>query len=253
MSDSETERPLGNSEGQEAGGSGTRLHSLMAGMRYLVPDLAEALGPDTEVVLHDLNRLPNSIVAIAGNVTGRQEGGPATNLLLKLLRRGNTNNLLNARSETSNGRILRSSTLFLKDEEGRAIGCLCINTDVTDGLEIRNFISKHFIGIEAEEKSSVAKESSELFSQDVEELKREMVRKAVESVGVPVSLMRKDHKLQVTRALDEAGLFLIRGAAEYVAQALGVTRYTIYNYRDSVRASDELAEQTAPISLQDVK
>ena len=222
-------------------------------MQRLVPDLAEALGPDTEVVLHDLKQLPNSIVAIAGSVTGRREGGPATNLLLKLLREGNTNNFLNARSEISNGRILRSSTLFLKDEEGRAIGCLCFNTDVTDGLEIRNFISKHFIGIEAEEKGSVAEESSEIFSQDVEELKREMVRKAVDNVGVPISLMRKEHKLQVTKTLDEAGLFLIRGAAEYVAQALGVTRYTIYNYRDSVRVSDELAEQTAPSSSRDVK
>ena len=217
----------------------------MVGVQQLVPDLAEALGPDTEVVLHDLNQLPNSIVAIAGSVTGRREGGPATDLLLKLLRQGNTNNLLNVRSETSNGRALRSSTLFLKDEKGRAIGCFCINTDVTDGLEIRDFISKHFIGIEAEEKGAATKESSELFSQDVDELKREMVRKAVENIGVPVSLMRKEHKLQVTRALDEAGLFLIRGAAEYVAQALGVTRYTIYNYRDSIRASDALAEQTA--------
>jgi predicted transcriptional regulator YheO len=225
----------------------------MAGVQQLVPDLAEALGPDTEIVLHDLNRLPNSIVDIAGNLTGRQEGGPATNLLLQVLRQGNTNNVLNARSETSNGRILRSSTLFIKDEEDCAIGCLCFNTDVTDGLEIRDFISKHFIGIEAEEKNSVAKESSELFSQDVEELKREMVRKAVENVGVPISLMRKEHKLQVTKALDEAGLFLIRGAAEYVAQALDVTRYTIYNYRGSVRVSDELAAQSAPSSSQDDK
>ena len=251
MSGPDTKRSRGNPERQEVGG--THLHPLMAGVRQLVPDIAEALGPDTEVVLHDLNRLPNSIVAIGGNLTGRGEGGPATNLLLKLLREGNTNNLLNVRSETSDGRVLRSSTLFLKDEKGRAIGCLCFNTDVTDGLEIRDFISKHFIGIEAEEKSSVVEESSELFSQDVEELKREMVRKAVESVGVPVSLMRKEHKLQVTRALDEAGLFLIRGAAEYVAQALSVTRYTIYNYRDNVRGSDELAGQVAPGSLQDVK
>lgn len=251
MSGSGAERPLGNGERQEAAGSAT-LHPLLSGLQRLVPGLAEALGPDTEVVLHDLNQLPNSIVAIAGSLTGRREGGPATNLLLKLLRQGNTNNHLNARSETSDGRIFRSSTLFLKDEEDRAIGCLCINTDVTDGLEIRDFISKHLIGMEVEEKDSGAKKPSEIFSSDIDELKREMVRKAIENVGVPVSLMRKVHKLQVTKALDESGLFLIRGAAEYVAQALGVTRYTIYNYRDSVRVSDELAEQTTPSSLQDV-
>ena len=245
MSNLEAEKQIGNLKQNDSDDGGIGLHPLLADLKRLVPDLAKALGPDTEVVLHDLNQLPNSIVAIAGNLTGRREGGPATNLLLKLLREGDKNNLLNVRSDTPNGRILRSSTLFLKDEKGHAVGCLCFNTDVTNGLEIRNFISKHFIGIEAEEKDSVTKEPSELFSQDVEELKREMVRKAVESVGVPVSLMRKEHKLQVTRALDDAGLFLIRGSAEYVAQALSVTRYTIYNYRDSIRVSDELAEQTA--------
>lgn len=245
MSNLEAEKPLGNSERQEIDESGTHVHPLVASMQGLVPDLSKALGPGTEVVLHDFNHLPNSVVAIAGGVTNRREGGVATNLLLKLLRQGNTNNRLNYRSETPDGRLLRSSTLFLKDEEDRAVGCLCINTDVTKGLEIRNLISKHFIGLEAEEKVPGNAEFSEVFSHDVDELKREMVKKSIEEVGVPVSLMRKEHKLRVVRALDEAGLFLIRGSAEYVAQALGVTRYTVYNYRDNVRVSDELAEQTA--------
>ena len=148
---------------------------------------------------------------------------------------------MNYRSETQEGRTLRSSTLFLKDEEDVAVGCICINVDLTSSIEMRDFFTRHFIGVEdGGEDASGSEEVTEIFSHDVSELKKELVKRAIQEVGVPVSLMRKEHKLQVVKALDRDGLFLIRGAAEYVAQALGVTRYTIYNYRDSVRTNEEL-------------
>ena len=64
----------------------------------------------------------------------------------------------------------------------------------------------------------------------MEELAVSAVREATEAVGVPVALMRKDHKREVVRMLDERGLFLIRDGVEYVAAALSISRYTIYNY-----------------------
>jgi predicted transcriptional regulator YheO len=42
--------------------------------------------------------------------------------------------------------------------------------------------------------------------------------------------MRKEHKMQVVSELDRRGFFLIKQAAETAATALGVTRFTIYNY-----------------------
>jgi predicted transcriptional regulator YheO len=76
----------------------------------------------------------------------------------------------------------------------------------------------------------------EAFPGDVDTLQRLLVERAVTGVGVPVELMKKSHKSQVVRVLDEAGLFLIRDSVDHLAGVLGVTRYTIYNYLNEIRA-----------------
>ena len=63
---------------------------LDARMQTLLPvvrGLAEMFGPDCEVVLHDVGRLPHSIVAIEnGTVTGRTVGDVPTDRMLRNLR-----------------------------------------------------------------------------------------------------------------------------------------------------------------------
>ncbi|ATE53381.1 aminotransferase class V-fold PLP-dependent enzyme [Actinosynnema pretiosum] len=183
-----------------------------------VAGLASALGPGTEVVLHDLSALPNSIVAIAGGLTGRQVGGPMTDLLLGLVRRGTTQDLPGYDTYAPDGRLIRSSTVFLRDERGVAVGCLCVNTDPGAGGG-----------------GGQGGHAVEAFPGDVDTLQKLLVERAVEAVGVPVGLMKKAHKSEVVRVLDEAGLFLIRDSVDYLAGVLGVTRYTIYNYLNEIR------------------
>jgi hypothetical protein len=48
----------------------------------------------------------------------------------------------------------------------------------------------------------------------------------------PIQDMSRTEKQQVVRFLDERGAFLIRKAVATVADRLGVTRFTIYNYLD---------------------
>ena len=63
---------------------------LDARMQVLLPvvqGLAAMFGPDCEVVLHDVGRLPHSIVAIEnGAVTGRTVGDVPTDRMLRNLR-----------------------------------------------------------------------------------------------------------------------------------------------------------------------
>lgn len=42
--------------------------------------------------------------------------------------------------------------------------------------------------------------------------------------------------------LDEKGVFRIRGSVDRIAKKLGTSRYTIYNYLGSVRATREMEE-----------
>ncbi len=79
-------------------------------------------------------------------------------------------------------------------------------------------------------------EPAETYVRDVDELAALLLRRAVQEVGVPVEVMRKKHKVQVIRQLQDKGFFLLREAVEQAAEALGVTRFTIYNYLNEIGA-----------------
>jgi predicted transcriptional regulator YheO len=197
--------------------AGSVTHDLLASMVPTVHGLAAMLGPGNEVLLHDLSRLPDSIVAIAGDLTNRTVGGPMTDLLLGLIRRGTTQDLINYRTNGPDGRPIRSSTLFLRDADGAAVGCLCVNSVVPEAV------------------ASDVPERDESFPPDVDSLQRFLVDGAIAKVGVPTVKMKKHHKAAVVRELDEAGFFLIRDSVDHVAGRLDVSRYTIYNYLNEIR------------------
>ncbi len=198
--------------------SGGATHALLAPLVPAVHGLAAMLGPGNEVLLHDLSRLPDSIAAIAGDLTGRTVGGPMTDLLLGLVRRGTTQDLINYRTNGPDGRPILSSTLFVRDAEGVAIGCLCVNSVLPEAA------------------SPDAPQQRESFPPDVDSLQRFLVDRAITKVGVQAAQMKKHHKAAVVRELDEAGFFLIRDSVDHVAGRLEVTRYTIYNYLNEIRS-----------------
>ena len=53
---------------------------------------------------------------------------------------------------------------------------------------------------------------------------------AVESTGHTLDTLDKEDKVAVVRYLDNKGAFLIKKSAERVADFLGISRFTVYNY-----------------------
>jgi selenocysteine lyase/cysteine desulfurase/predicted transcriptional regulator YheO len=195
--------------------AGVASHEVLTALVPAVTGLATMLGPGNEVVLHDLARLPDSIIAVAGDLTHRTPGGPMTDLLLGLVRRGTTQDLVDYETHGPDGRPIRSSTMFLRDERGAAIGCLCVNSEGPPG--------------------TATGEHRETFPPDVDSLQRYLIDRAITKIGIPVEYMKKRHKSTVVRELDESGYFLIKDAVDHLAAELDVTRYTIYNYLNEVR------------------
>ncbi len=54
-------------------------------------------------------------------------------------------------------------------------------------------------------------------------------------LGGELSTLSREEKQQVVRMLNERGAFLFRGAVEEVADLMGVSRITIYNYLNATR------------------
>ena len=61
------------------------------------------------------------------------------------------------------------------------------------------------------------------------------LRSVETELGAPLTDLDRAGKQAAVRILDERGAFILRRAIEHVAEALGVTRITIYNYLDAIR------------------
>ena len=106
--------------------------------------IASQFGENCEVVLHDWSKeYSSTIIAIEnGPVSGRKVGDAGRNLGLEVMRgTSDGSNQLNYLTKTKDGRILRSSSLYLKDETGRLVGALCINVDVTNYINMQKQLS----------------------------------------------------------------------------------------------------------------
>lgn len=207
----------------------------------IVPVLAQALQPRTEVVLHDLTRMPNTIAAIAGTITGREVGGPLTDLGLQTARSPDPEDMVNYRTETADGLVLRSTSMFFRMPSGKPVACLCLNSDVRDLELARDIINSLTAGFSDTATVSAAGRESprETFPSTVDELVEGIINEAIDAAGVPLHMMKKTHKLEVVRDLDQRGFFAVREAVDVIAQRLGVSRYTIYNYLNELSTDTE--------------
>lgn len=200
----------------------------------MVNGVAETFGSNCEVVLHDFSLKPNSIVAIAnGHVTGRGVGSPMTEASLLKISRGDIGkDITNYSGKSTDGRVLKSSTMFIHDDDGEVVGCFCINFDMTELVVARNVMEE----IMKTDKKANDKSDSENTNK-INDVLTDIVLNTIEEAGKPVAYLSKEEKVEIVKKLDTQGAFLIKGAIDYVAKVLCVSRYTIYNYLDEIRVS----------------
>lgn len=67
------------------------------------------------------------------------------------------------------------------------------------------------------------------------ELQR-MIHRVERELGAPLGELSREQKQIAVRLLDERGAFALRKSIEHVADAMGVSRITIYNYLNAVAA-----------------
>ncbi len=63
-----------------------------------------------------------------------------------------------------------------------------------------------------------------------------LLARLAEEFDAPLHELGRQDKQRAVRLLEERGAFTYRKSAETVAEALGVTRFTVYNYLNRIRA-----------------
>lgn len=195
--------------------------------------IAKLFAPNCEVVIHDFRDLEHSIIHIEGNISGRKVGGGATDLLLTHARKGNTRrDFHNYQTRLANGKKMKSCTMFLRDEDGAAYGALCINLDLGVFAGAHRALGE-FLAVDSDS------DVSETLSDDIHGAIHSILREAVNEFGAEIPIMSKDDKINLIARLDEKGAFQVKRAVPLIAEELGLSRSTIYNYLTEARDKTE--------------
>ncbi len=199
----------------------------------LAKGISRQFGPNCEVVVHDLdsNDPNSSIVAIEnGHVTGRKVGDGPSHVVLEALRSGRENltDHLSYLTRTKDGKILKSSTIYVRDDDGEAIGIFAINYDITLMLAMEENL-KQFTATDQDQREP------ERISRNVGGLLDELIEQSVKIVGKPVALMTKEDKVKAIQFLNETGAFLITKSGDKVCRFFGISKYTLYSYIDEAK------------------
>lgn len=193
-------------------------------------------GMDCEVVLHDLTKpYDHTIIDIRnGFVTSRKIGDCGSNLGLEVLKgKVKDGDRFNYITYSKDNKILRSSTIYLYDDQNKVIGSMCVNTDITEMVKFEKYLKQNNKFDFDEE--TVNHETVEFFVNDVQELLEKLCIQGECLIGKPAAIMDREEKIKFLKFLDEKGAFLITRSSEKVCEFLSISKFTLYKYLEGIR------------------
>jgi len=221
------------------------MNKILTQYACVVEFLGKALGSDYEIALHDLSDGKYSIIAIAnGFNSGRQIGAPITGKALEFITNKvyeKENYQINYTGRVGNHITTRSSTMFIKDDNGKLIGMLCINYNTARCNEAVNKILEMFQMPTLFDTAEVSKtgsqtheETAEYFADNIEDLISSVLCKIVNDVNAPRERLTQEEKIEIVRSLNIKGIFVIKGAVSEVASQLCTSEASIYRYLSKI-------------------
>ncbi|MEW1777021.1 PAS domain-containing protein [Streptomyces sp. NPDC086777] len=214
--------------------------AIIAALAPVVDGIVATLGGFCEVVVHDFRRPEHSVVALAGSVTGRGVGGSMSEIGMKLLAAGDeARDELNYLTRTRDGKLVKSSTMVLRDSGGTAFGALCVNLDVTAVHQVHALVGG-LAGVAAAEAPPTT-----TFGHDITAVLDSIVDARQLHRPKPWPQLTREERRELFRDLDRQGVFAVRGAVQQVAGRLGISRASAYSYLSAARTAPEGARGTA--------
>lgn len=202
-------------------------------LKQLAHGLAIQFGSSCEIAIHDLKTkdLEKSIVYIEnGHVSNRQTGDGPSGIVLETLQSdpSTIHDKLSYLTKTEDGRILKSSTFYIRDDDGSISYIFSLNYDITAFTAASTAIQS--LIATKDNLPDLTGDSPRQITHNVNELLDLLIEQAVAKVGKPVPMMNKDDKVAVVQYLDHAGAFLITKSGDKVSSYLGISKFTLYSY-----------------------
>ena len=206
--------------------------SRLETLKQLTRGIAAQFGKNCEVVVHEISEKSaySSIIAIEnGHVTGRKVGDGPSHVVLEQLGkpRDDTEDQLCYLTRTPDGKVLKSSSMYIRDDEGKISAIFCINYDIS-ALTMAEDAIRALVHVDESERKE-----PERITLNVSDLLDDLIRQSDELVGKPVALMTKEDKIKAIQFLGRNGAMLITKSGDKISKHFGISKYTLYSYLDN--------------------
>lgn len=198
--------------------------------------IAKTFGNDCEVVIHDLEVPRNSVVYTLNNhVTGRQIGQSFDHLVTQVLLSENFSNDCSANYyfHTEDGRLIKSSTVLLRDAAKKVVGALCVNLDTTQISSNIHWLTAMLPGYSPATNQGGVDETSYNEIEHITEIVDDLIAKIIGKKDT--AELKREEKIDMIRFMEQKGVFLIKGAIDKVANKMGISKVTVYSYIDEAK------------------
>ena len=200
-------------------------------LKQIAAGIAGQFGNNCEVVIHDVSgKTPeHSIVHIEnGHVSGRKVGDGGSNPVVELWKEHDVqpHDHLGYLTKTANGKVLKSSTIYIRNSRGKVVALLSINYDISALMMVENSL-KDLVSpndVEQTEPEKIV---------NINDLLEDLIAQSVALVGKPVALMNKEDKVKAIQFLSRNGAFLVTKSGDKIAKYFGISKYTLYSYIDT--------------------
>lgn len=197
---------------------------LLEQIKQIADGLGKTFAPFCEVVVHDLLDPAHAVLAIHNNLSGRKVGHPATELGLARIKNPEFEQVIaNYPNRFADGRQVKSTSIGIKDSQGRYVAALCMNIDLSVFQGFQGILNQ-FASVQLD-----APANETLDPAGAEAIRARIDQFAARLATTPRALKAKERRALV-KELKAASLLDLRRAMEIVAAHLGVSRASVYSY-----------------------
>lgn len=194
--------------------------------------LQKFLGENSEILIHDYRKGYDHTIVYALNpaVSGRAVGGSPKGGMITQLGK-DIEPMKDSIQTFSNGpkdRFYKSFTTLIPDENGKIVGSVCVNLDVSDLLNAQRALGA-FVQYPMTHHAPT-NDIDALATKNVDDILKYYMKQAELLVGKPMGLMNKEEKIRALDYLDQKGVFKISKTSVLLCETLQVSKYTLYNY-----------------------
>ena len=197
--------------------------------------LQKFLGEDSEILIHDYRKSYRPYHRVRTErrlLSGRHVGGsPKGGMITQF---GKSIEPLRDSIQTfSNGpkdRFFKSFTTLIPDENGKIIGSVCVNLDVSQLLIAQNALQAFIQHPATDIHTPPATDMDALATKNVDDILQYYMNQAESLVGKPMSLMNKEENRKPWTTWTRRAYSKISKTSVLLCETLQISKYTLYNY-----------------------